>query len=343
MSIMKNLNTTITILLMAIMLFMTSALFAQNEEPAGESSDFPISSRIQNPEFIDEVSAQYPWKSAERSAYEEILGAYPRFNIPSRDLPFSLTNIDQLRQLKDMLDLLPTTGLIQTQSKKYGDDGPVGVDPCANVRPPFNPQTNFNKVLIDYKVSSITPIGVISGPPPSAFDIKISNICPVSTSVALFVGLQSEFGFGTNMPQSKYHFAVPNFQIGDNTTLQFKIDNINNSLIFSKVGNQLFKVDANGKVWAREFEINLTNPFPDYVFEADYKLMPINDLETFIIKNKHLPNVKPASEYQQAGSVNIGELNIKMMEKIEELTLYIISQQHNIEELTKEVQALKNK
>jgi trimeric autotransporter adhesin len=71
----------------------------------------------------------------------------------------------------------------------------------------------------------------------------------------------------------------------------------------------------------------------DYVFEDSYKLMSLNDVEKFVIENNHLPNVPSASEMAENG-LEIGETSKMFMEKIEELTLYLI-------EMNKELKTLK--
>jgi cytoskeletal protein CcmA (bactofilin family) len=94
---------------------------------------------------------------------------------------------------------------------------------------------------------------------------------------------------------------------------------------------EMFKLASNGTFYTKEVEVTL-NSFPDYVFEKDYQLLTINELETYIDNNKHLPNIPSAKEVEENG-VGVGELQVKMMEKIEELTLYIIELKKEIEEL----------
>lgn len=74
------------------------------------------------------------------------------------------------------------------------------------------------------------------------------------------------------------------------------------------------------------------NP-PDYVFEADYNLRPIDEVESFVIENKHLPGIPSAEEIKEE-CILIADMFNKHLEKIEELTLYVI-------QLKKENQALK--
>jgi hypothetical protein len=78
----------------------------------------------------------------------------------------------------------------------------------------------------------------------------------------------------------------------------------------------------------------------DYVFADDYKLMPLNEVESFINKNDHLPNVLSADEIASSG-IDLGEMAAKQMEKIEELTLYLIESNKRIEKLEKEIKTLK--
>jgi hypothetical protein len=94
--------------------------------------------------------------------------------------------------------------------------------------------------------------------------------------------------------------------------------------------NSNYKLDVAGTVRANEVKINLDGA--DFVFEPDYKLLPLNDLERFVKENKHLPDVVPAKE-MEANGANLGELNTVLLQKIEELTLYIIEQNKRIENL----------
>jgi len=92
-----------------------------------------------------------------------------------------------------------------------------------------------------------------------------------------------------------------------------------------------FTVQANGHVFARKYTTTLAN-IPDYVFNTDYNLMPLSDLRTYINTNKHLPNIPSATEYEETG-VDLGELNRLLLEKTEELTLYILQLEKRLNKL----------
>jgi hypothetical protein len=109
-----------------------------------------------------------------------------------------------------------------------------------------------------------------------------------------------------------------------------------------KMTSNVFAVYQNGEVRARKTTVDLQH-IPDYVFKEDYKLMELKELETFITKNKHLPNIKSEAEYQKEGGIDLGELNIKLLEKVEELTLYTIQQQKQIDALKKMVELILKK
>jgi hypothetical protein len=88
-----------------------------------------------------------------------------------------------------------------------------------------------------------------------------------------------------------------------------------------------------GKVQAEEVNITMDG-WADYVFEENYPLMSLDQLKLFISKNKHLPGIPNADQVSSEG-INISEINVKLLEKVEELTLYILQQEERIQELLK--------
>jgi len=99
---------------------------------------------------------------------------------------------------------------------------------------------------------------------------------------------------------------------------------------------KVFTVNANnGKTYAREIIVDLQTNWPDYVFESNYQMLSLKDLEAYILENKHLPGVKSANEVKEQG-VNIVENQAALLEQIEQLTLRLI-------EMNKEIELLKKK
>ena len=109
----------------------------------------------------------------------------------------------------------------------------------------------------------------------------------------------------------------------------------------STTGN--YKLFVEGGIMTEKIKVALisTNNWADYVFEKDYNLLSLNEVEKFILKNKHLPGVKSAEELAENG-LDIAEMQSKQMEKIEELTLYIIDQNKKLQQQNDEIQLLKN-
>ena len=92
---------------------------------------------------------------------------------------------------------------------------------------------------------------------------------------------------------------------------------------------------VNGKIVAKEVSVTLSN-FPDYVFKKDYKLMPLSELESYIQKWSHLPSV-PAEKQVLEEGLQLAEMNKLLLQKVEELTLYIIDQDKKLGELEKKI------
>lgn len=139
-------------------------------------------------------------------------------------------------------------------------------------------------------------------------------------------------GIGMNNPQSKLHIKLNDQAPGINT----------HALIVEKGdGEKILQLTENGVLFAREIQVDLVS-WPDYVFESNYSLMPLSDVKNFIRVNGHLPKVPSACEIEIDG-LNLGEMDKILMEKVEELTLYMIQLQEQVkkqEELLKSQQVL---
>ncbi|MCS7036330.1 MAG: hypothetical protein RMJ33_11025 [Saprospiraceae bacterium] len=104
-------------------------------------------------------------------------------------------------------------------------------------------------------------------------------------------------------------------------------------------GSASYELAVGGGIIAEEVLVRL-QPWPDYVFEADYRLPTLSEVETFIQREKHLPGVTPAREVETSG-LNLGQMQKMQMEKIEELYLHLIALEKRIQALEAENAALK--
>ena len=86
------------------------------------------------------------------------------------------------------------------------------------------------------------------------------------------------------------------------------------------------KLTVSGQVHAQEVKVTVNAPGPDYVFEKDYQLTSLEEIKNYIDQNKHLPEVPSAKEMEKNG-IQLGEMNMLLLKKIEELTLHLLNQE----------------
>lgn len=94
------------------------------------------------------------------------------------------------------------------------------------------------------------------------------------------------------------------------------------------------KLTVSGTIYGKEVKVDLSVPGPDYVFAKDYKLPSLQEVQIFINQHRHLPEIPSAKEMEAEG-IKVGEMNMLLLKKVEELTLYLIQQQNEIEALKK--------
>nr|WP_299213937.1 tail fiber protein [uncultured Allomuricauda sp.] len=100
------------------------------------------------------------------------------------------------------------------------------------------------------------------------------------------------------------------------------------------------KLTVKGNIHAEEVKVDLSVPGPDYVFKEDYDLKSLEEVQNYIKKHGHLPNIPSAQEMEKNG-VQLGRMNMKLLEKIEELTLYVIELKKENETQQKQIEQLK--
>lgn len=168
-------------------------------------------------------------------------------------------------------------------------------------------------------------------------------------------------GVRTNAPEAQMHVINP--FISGNVGLKITTAGFDQEIgLISEMGNPLgknfvggtrasdgtftehFVVYADGSVRARDIKVTLGDLLHgDYVFEKNYNLMPLNELENYVKLNSHLPNVPSTAEVEKNNGINLGEMSEKQLVKIEELTLYIIELNKKMNALEKEISILKQK
>ena len=145
----------------------------------------------------------------------------------------------------------------------------------------------------------------------------------------LFLADNGNVGIRTNNPTADFTVNGSKVLIGDPNLV-----NINTS------GN--YKLYVQTGILTEKVKVAVVNSinWADYVFDETYKLKSLQEVETYIKTNKHLPNVPSAHEVVKNG-IDVATMDAKLLEKIEELTLYIIEQNKRIEALEKKIGLVK--
>lgn len=145
------------------------------------------------------------------------------------------------------------------------------------------------------------------------------------------------------------HDLILSAQNVNNGSIRFKTGNIGtdtehmtvnyNGNVGIGVTNPQNKLEVCGLVRAKE--VIVETMWCDYVFEKNYRLRPLSEVEAFITANKHLPEIPPAADVE-ANGIKVGEVNSKLLLKVEELTLYMIEADKQIKALQAENAKIKS-
>ncbi|MFC5284244.1 hypothetical protein [Pedobacter alpinus] len=102
-----------------------------------------------------------------------------------------------------------------------------------------------------------------------------------------------------------------------------------------------FPLNVNGTIHSKEVKVDLTG-WSDFVFKPDYKLDNLSEVKKYIETNGHLPNIPSEKEVIENG-INLGDMNKKLLQKIEELTLYLIQKDEEVKEQDKKIKSIESK
>ncbi|WP_257667133.1 hypothetical protein [Parapedobacter tibetensis] len=114
---------------------------------------------------------------------------------------------------------------------------------------------------------------------------------------------------------------------------QYEVDRfIVNGNVGIGTNNPQAKLAVNGNILATEVKVKTDISVPDYVFEPDYELTPLSEVEAYVKEHKHLPEIPSAADIQRDG-LDLAEMNLLLLKKVEELTLIVIEQNKRLKVL----------
>jgi hypothetical protein len=171
----------------------------------------------------------------------------------------------------------------------------------------------------------------------------------VTSDAALTVALENTNGWSGNLkalklisPDNGYSLAINTYVVaGGNVGYHFS-PNGNTGMVVTTPGNVGIgttspdaKLSVKGQIHAQEVKVDLNGAIaPDYVFNKDYKLPSLEEIQSYITANKHLPEVPSAKEMEEKG-INVGEMNLLLLKKVEELTLQLIELNQKVKNIEK--------
>jgi hypothetical protein len=186
---------------------------------------------------------------------------------------------------------------------------------------------------------AISPIGVTSDEKYNG-NLMITKAAASGQHINLVRQGQWSWSIGTVYNQNSFAIGTTTLSDASFTAPAFIIDTQGKIGIGTTAPDYLLTV--NGIIHAKEVKIDLSGALADYVFDNNYDLMPLHQVEQFVKENKHLPEIPSAKEVQNEG-LSIGDMQNKLLKKVEELTLYVIEQDKKITEQNQKIKELEKK
>ena len=276
--------------------------------------------------------ASYNWSSSNNSIVTLVDGnsdGTVKTNASGVQLPIK-TEQAALVYVSKNNRLQHSVGLVSTSKGLFGGDVGIGT---------FEPKT---KLDVHGSINILGNLGMNTYDPTQCFNYDSKSIGHYSMgwyqeSQCTNSGpslLMSGFGGVKFFTNGQQRFAITNTgKIG------IGFSNPDVSLSNASADEML---TVNGTIHAKEVRVDLTGSLADYVFSPTYNLRPLYEVEAFVKENNHLPEIPSAAEVKEKG-LSMGEMQNKLLQKIEELTLYVIELQKTNEKQSARIEELEKK
>lgn len=275
----------------------------------------------------DFYSEKIPWQAPNSSIYGHV-SSRVKFDATTNMFKFVGSGRKDVKSI-----LFSDAGSLIFATGDYGTSGSWPANSFVNNEATVNDYKNaFGKATISkdgyFGLGTLTPSSILDV---RKTDGKIKLYSPGANTTATFWSLNDAYSYGFGIGSDNKGHIFQNIN-GPSSIMTFYQGNVGIGTDLSWDIGKEYKLAVKGKIRAQEIRVELAN-WGDYVFKQDYKLLSLNDVETYINKEGHLPNVPGAKEIEK-DAFSLGELTKIQQVKIEELTLYLI-------EMKKEIEALK--
>lgn len=211
----------------------------------------------------------------------------------------------------------------------------MSIIPCILIAQSTDPNIDVNLEYPAYGVNIKTNFAWQDGIWARGYRISNHN----NTEYFIHFGAMGTFSNGI----SKQNYAY----IGKDWNQTYMVFQPNGNVGIGTIDPQA-KLAVDGNILAKEIKIKTDITVPDYVFEKNYDLMSLEEIESFISANKHLPEI-PSAKQIQADGLDLAEMNLLLLKKVEEMTLQLIklnnmvkNQMQQIGIQANEIELLKN-
>jgi hypothetical protein len=176
-----------------------------------------------------------------------------------------------------------------------------------------------------FRIRAVNTMGDVGSPLPVGISVVSTNSTAFYTPLSLYGHNQSQVNL---LPMTnEWDLYVGNPYNAGGASIAIKA--LTNGNVGIGTATPTEKLSVNGNVRAREIKVENSN-WPDYVFESGYDLPRLKDLKSYIEQNKHLPDIPSADQVKIEG-LSLGEMNAQLLKKIEELTLYLLQKDQELQ------------